>query len=175
MLTSSRGLPYNIEDVSLTNALMINPPQKKRISRVTPLARANFEHKPLTKRQLDIFTQYESGKTQQEIASGLGVNQSYISHTLRIYAQRYRTNKEYLKLNNINILQAKIAEKRDKPSQKDVVDIVETLENIIEPRKINHLEFVDKKLEINLNEFDALSHDDKMERVRRALSDGYAN
>jgi len=130
--------------------------------------------KPLTKRQLQIFTLFESGQTQQQIADQLGLHPSYIGNTLHNHADRYTCRKDYHKLNGINILNAKIEEKRNNPSRKDVVDIVMDLHELIEPKK-ESITIIDKQLNINTQDLDNLPLEDKLERIRRALSDGSAN
>lgn len=150
---------------------VIKPKQIKRSISPRNL-RQSIDNKPLTPKQMEIFTLFEEGKSQTEIAQTLGKSNSYISDTLRDFSKRYKINKEYIKLNGVNILNSKLKEKQNNPSNKDVVDIVLSLNELTEPKKGSDINLIDKQMTINLsNDLDNLSSEEKLERLRRALSE----
>jgi len=141
------------------------------------ITRKHNPNKPLTAKQLEIFQLYESGKTQTEICAILNKSGSYISDTLRDFAHRYKVNKEFIKLNGINILNSKVKEKQNNPSNKDIVDIVVSLSDLVEPKKGQDINLIDKQLNLSINDeaMNNLPLADKLERIRRVLSEGAGN
>jgi len=133
-------------------------------------------NKPLTKRQQEIFDLYESGLKQDEIASKLGINQPCVSLTLSRLASRHIINKDLIKLNAVHILNTNIKAKIAEKSTKDIADLAIEANKIANPVK-NDVNVIDKQLNINLDNevLDKLSIADRLERVRRVLSDGAGN
>jgi len=132
--------------------------------------------KPLTKRQQEIFDLYELGWKQQAIADKLGIKQCTISHVLSKLASRHAINKDRVKLSVVNVIQSKLNEKLNERSTKDVVDVAIELNKVVNPVK-NDVNVIDKQLNLSIND-EALNNlplADKLERIRRALSDGSAN
>jgi len=126
----------------------------------------------LSGRNLKILTDYvENGLNYEELASKYELAHGSIFHVISKYSELYKPGITHNKLKRLAFLNRKHAQNEKLNNPLDPVKIVQELREEYEPRK-NSLEIVQNKMEINLNELDSVSSEDKMERIRRALSGG---
>lgn len=126
----------------------------------------------LTGRNLKIITDYvENGLTYEGICSKYNIAEGTFHHILSKYCKLYSSDATKNKLKRKAFLNRKHRENELSGKELDPIKVIQELREEYEPKKEPQVNIDNRKLIINSEDLANLTNEEKLERLRRALSE----